>query len=86
MPKIAKSPPAATGGARECIAVGANGPERSTSRLNLKGIPGRATLVRRWQGLKINRLTWRWVDDASGARGNDFGSLFAFINEGGVAQ
>ncbi len=45
-------------------------------------LPGRATLARQWPGLKVNRLTWRWVDDASGARGDDLQSLLTFLGEG----
>jgi hypothetical protein len=45
-------------------------------------LPSRATLARRWPALKINRLTGRWVDDASGARGDDITSLIAFLGEG----
>lgn len=82
MPQNAKSPPASTGGARESIAVAANGPENNTSQLNLKGIPDRATLARRWPGLRINRLTGRWRDDTSGAAGDNVESLLVFLQEG----
>jgi len=42
-------------------------------------VPSRATIARKWPALKINRLTWRWVDDASGARGDDLFSLLQFL-------
>lgn len=45
-------------------------------------LPSRATLARKWPALKINRLSGRWVDDASGARGDDIASLLAFLGEG----
>lgn len=45
-------------------------------------LPGRATLARRWPGLKVNRLTGRRVDDATGARGEDLQSLLTFLSEG----
>jgi hypothetical protein len=45
-------------------------------------LPSRATLARKWPALKVNRLNWKWVDDASGAKGDDLGSLLAFIAEG----
>jgi hypothetical protein len=43
-------------------------------------LPSRATLAKKWPRLRINRLTWRWRDDASGASGNDITSLKAFID------
>jgi hypothetical protein len=45
-------------------------------------LPSRATLARKWPALKINRLSGRWVDDASGAKGDDITSLLAFLGEG----
>lgn len=45
-------------------------------------LPSRASLARKWPALKINRLTWRWIDDASGAGGDDIASLLAFLGEG----
>ena len=47
-----------------------------------QGLPSRAALARRWPGLRVNRLTGRWVDDASGARGDSIDSLLAFLGEG----
>ncbi len=41
----------------------------------------RAALARRWPGLRVNRLTGRWRDDASGA---SIESLLAFLNDGGA--
>jgi hypothetical protein len=49
-------------------------------------LPSKATLVRRWPRLKVNRLTGRWVDDATGARGEDIQSLLVFLNERGGAR
>jgi hypothetical protein len=48
----------------------------------IEKLPNRATLARKWPALRINRLTWRWRDDASGARGDDITSLIAFLGEG----
>jgi hypothetical protein len=45
-------------------------------------LPSKATLARRWPSLRINRLTWHWRDDATGARGDDITSLLAFLGEG----
>jgi hypothetical protein len=56
--------------------------EPNTSRLVLKELPSRARLARRWPGLRINRLTWCWHDDATGAKGEDLLSLLAFLSEG----
>jgi len=47
-----------------------------------ENVPSRATLARKFPKLKINRLTWRWIDDATGARGDDVRSLLAFLAEG----
>jgi hypothetical protein len=58
------------------------GSEPNTSGHNRKELPSRATLARRWPRLRINRLTWRWVDDASGARGDDLRSLLSYLGEG----
>lgn len=83
MPHKAKSPPASTGGAQNrSHARGLTGFENSNSRLNLKKIPSRAALARRWPGLHINRLTGRWRDDATGAKGDNIESLLAFLGEG----
>ncbi len=51
---------------------------------NPRLLPSRATLARRWPRLKINRLNWKWVDDASGARGDDLKSLLAFLDDEGA--
>lgn len=45
-------------------------------------IPPRAVLARRWPALKINRLSWRWCDDRTGARGADRESLLEFLAKG----
>lgn len=47
-------------------------------------LPSKSVLARKWPRLKINRLTWRWIDDASGTKGNDLGSLVTFLNERGA--
>ncbi|ATQ66887.1 hypothetical protein Ms3S1_04930 [Methylosinus sp. 3S-1] len=44
-------------------------------------IPSRATLARRWPGLRLNRYTGRWRDDATGAQGDDFATLSAYLRE-----
>lgn len=54
-------------------------PTNSKNVGDAQRLPSRAVLAHRWPRLKINRLTWRWVDDASGARGDDFESLLAYI-------
>ncbi|MGD9541205.1 hypothetical protein [Methylocystis sp.] len=84
-----RGPPLRNAGSdpRECRKLAAvDNSENCTSGLNLKEIPSRATLARRWPSLKVNRLTWRWVDDATGAKGDDLQSLLAFLNEGGIAR
>jgi len=48
----------------------------------IPNMPSRAALARKWPKLRINRLTWRWRDDASGAYGSDVASLLAFLGEG----
>jgi hypothetical protein len=58
------------------------GSEPNICRVILKELPSRAALARRWPELRINRLTWRWRDDATGARGEDLLSLLAFLSEG----
>jgi hypothetical protein len=52
----------------------------NTSLANLKALPSRATLARKWPKLRLNRYTGTWIDDASGARGDDFESLRAFLD------
>ncbi|WP_292530591.1 hypothetical protein [Methylocystis sp.] len=88
MAHTAKSPPAATGGARNSDQSGkAIASEIVSPKQDLQALlPSRATLSRRWPGLRVNRLTWRWVDDASRARGEDIQSLLAFLSEGGSTQ
>jgi hypothetical protein len=44
-------------------------------------LPSKAALARKWPRLRINRLTGRWQDEASGKKGDDFQSLLAFIGE-----
>lgn len=45
-------------------------------------LPSKAMLARRWPSLKINRLSWRWVDDHSGEKGEDLTTLLAFLKKG----
>lgn len=56
--------------------------QNNTSGHNLKELPSRATLARRWPRLRVNRLTWRWRDDATGAKGDNIESLLLFFEEG----
>lgn len=78
-----KSPPASTGGTQKSDRLEAVTSEIIPPKQDLQALlPGRATLARQWPGLKVNRLTWRWVDDASGARGDDLQSLLTFLGEG----
>lgn len=86
MAHTAKSPPAATGGTQNSHAWGLTGSEDNTRRLILKELPSRAALARRWPGLRVNRLTWRWRDDATGRGGDNIESLLAFLSEGGGAR
>jgi hypothetical protein len=84
-----RGPPPRNAGSdpRECRKLAAvDNSKISTSRLNLKELPSRATLARRWPGLKVNRLTGRWVDDATGARGDTIESLRIFLSERGGAR
>jgi len=47
-------------------------------------IPPRAILARRWPKLRVNRYSGKWLDEASGARGDSLASLVAYI--GGEAR
>ncbi len=72
---------------RECRKLAAvDNCKNSTPRLNLKELPSRATLARRSPGLKVNRLTGAWRDDASGAKGDTIESLRIFLSERGGAR
>jgi hypothetical protein len=53
----------------------------NTSLENLKALPSRATLARRFPRLRVNRFTGAWRDDASGKRGDTIDSLRAYIAE-----
>jgi hypothetical protein len=86
MPQNAMSPPVTAGGARESDCVAAVTSELIPAKQDPQALPSRATLARRWPCLRVNRLTGRWRDDASGAHGDDLGSLLVFLNEGGVAR
>jgi hypothetical protein len=83
-PKWRGTPPRDAGSdPRKCRKLAAvDNSEISPSGLNLKELPSRAVLARRWPGLRINRLTWRWRDDATGARGDNFQSLLSYLGEG----
>ncbi len=68
---------------RECRKLaGVDNSTNSTTRPNLKQIPSRAALARRWPRLRVNRFTGRWRDDASGVNGADVTSLLSYIGEG----
>jgi hypothetical protein len=74
-------------GARECLQlVGVDVREFNKPQPDLQALPSRATLARKWPRLKINRLTWHWRDDATGANGSDFESLRAFLAWGGARR
>ena len=79
-----KNPDAGGVGARNVVSVAANSSEITLPALKNqeKKLPGRAVLARRWPALRINRLTWRWIDDATGARGDDLESLRDYIGGG----
>ncbi len=66
----------------DCLAavVSEDNPPKKYSQASL---PSRATLARQKPALKVNRLTWRWRCDASGANGDGLDSLLAFLNTGG---
>jgi hypothetical protein len=81
-----ESPPVAAGGARNCDCLEAVTSELIPAKQDPQALQSRATLTRRWPCLRVNRQTWRWRDDASGAHGDDLGSLLVFLNEGGVAR
>jgi hypothetical protein len=46
----------------------------------VRKLPSKAVLEKRWPGLRINRLTHRWADDATGARGDDLASLVEYLH------
>lgn len=81
---IAKSvcPHASSTGARRALSGRPDAEKSAPVTFDPRLLPSRATLARRWPRLKINRLNWKWVDDASGAHGNDVASLLAFLEEG----
>lgn len=84
-----RGPPLRNAGSdpRECRKLaGVDNSENSTSGLNLKELPSRAALTRRWPLLRLNRYTGAWRDDATGTRGEDLGSLLVYLNEGGSAR
>uniref|UniRef100_UPI0025F8794E hypothetical protein n=1 Tax=Methylocystis sp. TaxID=1911079 RepID=UPI0025F8794E len=82
MALTAKSPPAATGGTPNALSWRAlSSSDHKTTAALPQGLPNRATLARCWPGLRVNRLTWRWVDVASGRRGDSIETLLAFLGE-----
>lgn len=84
-----RGPPLRNAGSdpRECRKLAAvDNPENITSGLNLKAIPSRAMLARRWPRLRLNRLTWRWRDDATGAKGDGIESLLSFLKDGSLKE
>lgn len=85
MPNTAKSPPAATGGAPNALScrLAEGNSEGSPIASTSQCLPSRATIARKWPALKINRYTWRWHDDVTGAKGEDFASLSEFMSGGG---
>ncbi len=76
--------PAVSGNGRRLDLLGRPIKSETTTETNTsQRLPSRTTLARRWPGLRINRLNYRWVDDATGAKGDDIESLLAFLNTGG---
>lgn len=78
----AKSPPVATGGTpqlRSCWLAEGNSDDTAIVAPSQASLPSKATLARRWPRLRINRLTGRWRDDATGAKGDNIESLLAFL-------
>lgn len=77
--RIKKRPPAVTGEAlcKEVSQV----PSSAVTHEN-QALPNRATLARRFPALRVNRLSGRWRDDTTGARGDDVESLLVFLREG----
>ncbi len=74
-----RNPGAGDAGAREiCKLTPAVFPTIANEN-QARRLPSKATLARRWPRLRINRLSGRWIDDATGAKGDDFASLKAFI-------
>lgn len=63
-----------------------DGCENNKPSPDLQQLPSRAVLARRWPRLRINRLSGRWVDDASGGKGDTFESLLALLSAGGREQ
>jgi hypothetical protein len=52
----------------------------ATAAKEITIVPSRAALARRWPKLRVNRLTYQWIDEASGERGYSQSSLLAFLN------
>jgi hypothetical protein len=86
MTRNGKSPPAATGGAPNCHRRAASdGSENTNPSERTQGVtalPSKTTLARHFPALRINRYTGRWVDDATGARGDAIETLLSYIAGG----
>lgn len=54
-------------------------PPGDFDRVGGDSLPAKAVLARKWPGLRINRMTGRWHDEASGSKGEGFDTLLAFI-------
>ena len=52
----------------------------ATAEKEITRLPSRAALARRWPKLRVNRLDYKWLDEASGERGYSLSSLLAFLN------
>lgn len=82
-----RNPAVGRGGARNVDCLEAVSSEIIPPKQDLQAsLPSRATLARRSPGLKVNRLTGAWRDDASGAKGDTIESLRIFLSERGGAR
>ncbi len=79
-----RNPAVGRGGARNVDCLEAVSSDIIPPKQDLQpSLPSRATLARRWPGLKVNRFSGRWRDDATGVKGDNVDSLLAFLNAGG---
>ncbi|RNJ50291.1 hypothetical protein D1O30_12470 [Methylocystis hirsuta] len=46
-------------------------------------LPNKAALARKWPFLRVNRLSGRWRDDATGASGAGLESLLSYLSTSG---
>ncbi|HEY8067077.1 MAG TPA: hypothetical protein VIF40_20480 [Methylosinus sp.] len=44
-------------------------------------VPSRAALARKWPRLRVNRMSWAWIDEASGERGYTQASLLEYLRK-----